>query len=452
MATMLNIKLTIFCLFCWLLSSIHTQAQDSTAIENFSLDQCIQYALDNNQNIGKASLQIKIAQAEVGEFLAQGLPQVSGIVDLNYNPVLRRVFLEGGNDGGTVASFGLTFGGDASVAIQQLIVDGSYFVGLKAARTFKDVSKKEFILTKIDVIEAVTKAYLSILINKEALRLANDSYERLDTLLKETRVLYENGFVEEIDVDRVELNFNNVLIERDRLQRLLYINYDLLKFQMGMPLHEQIKLSTTLDEINFTYNDSYEQEFEYSQRIEYSILETNQTLAELDLKRNYSTFGPTLSAYGNVGALFGSSKFSDFTNFNERWFGYTSVGLKLQVPVLLGLKRFKTIQKNKLTIQQIEYDFSKLKNGIDLEIKQAKAAMENNIQKLEIQQKNMKLAEKVFQVARIKYNQGAGSNIEIINADNSYKEARNNYYLALYNAINAHIDLDKALGRLGTNY
>ena len=64
----------------------------------------------------------------------------------------------------------------------------------------------------------------------------------------------------------------------------------------------------------------------------------------------------------------------------------------------------------------------------------------------------MKLAEEVYETARIKYQEGVGSNLEVIEADNAYVAAQTKYYNALYDALLSKIELEKALGVLDVNY
>jgi outer membrane protein TolC len=122
--------------------------------------------------------------------------------------------------------------------------------------------------------------------------------------------------------------------------------------------------------------------------------------------------------------------------------------VQLNVPIFDGLQKYYKVQQSKLALQKTEQSQELLKNSIDLEIRQAAVTLTNALESLKSQQRNMELAQEIERVTRIKYQQGVGSNIEVINAVSSYREAQTNYYTALYDAVIARIDYRKATGIL----
>ncbi|MEM9325745.1 MAG: TolC family protein, partial [Bacteroidota bacterium] len=212
-----------------------------------SLQQCIDYALENNEQLKITDLGKDDADAQVGEVMAIGLPQVNIDGGVNYNYRVQRSIVDATNFNpdlpeGTEAeiAFGLPYDGNIVLGARQLIFDGSYFVGLQAAKTLRELASKDHIRNEIDIIESVAKAYYTVLVNTERLELLDRNYSRLDTLLYETSQMFENGFAEKIDVDRIRVNFNNVRVDRQRARRLNDVAMNLLKFQMGMDLKQSI--------------------------------------------------------------------------------------------------------------------------------------------------------------------------------------------------------------------
>jgi outer membrane protein TolC len=122
--------------------------------------------------------------------------------------------------------------------------------------------------------------------------------------------------------------------------------------------------------------------------------------------------------------------------------------LNLNIPLFSGLQRTYKVQQEKLELKKIENGFKSLEKGIDLEIKQATINYQNSIEALKSQEENMGLAENVAKVTKIKYEQGVGSNLEVIDAESSLRETQVNYYNALFDASIAKTDLDKAFGKL----
>ena len=419
-----------------------------------SLQECITYAIENNQNVKNAQLSLDISRYRVGEILADGLPQLSANADLGYNFKVPTSFIPAeffGGEPGTFSpvQFSPAYNGSAGIDLSQMIFDGSYFVGLKASRTYTDLSRKDKIKSEIDVIEAVSKGYYLALVNHDQRELIDKSYSRLDTLLQDTRAMLEAGFAEQIDVDRILVQFNNIKVEKENFEKTLELSYALLKFQMGMDINAPLELKDRISDIQFeVLEPDYGAGFNYNDRIEFSTLQTNFDLVSLDIKNTQVRYLPKIDLYGRYGASTGAGSFSDLMAFGDRWFGLGVVGMRLNVPIFDGLRKSRQIQQKRLQLQQIEISQDQLQKNIDVEIQRATTNLKKNIDNMIAQRENMELAENVYNVTKIKYEAGVGSNTDVINADSSYKEAQTNYHSAVYNALVAKVDLEKAYGKL----
>ena len=428
--------------------------QGKAQVEQYpiSLQEAVDYALVHNQNILNAQLDVVSAEAFVKENIATGLPQINGNIDLADNFELPTSFLPaeffpGGTPGEKLpVQFGTKYSGNAVIDANQMLFDGVFFVGLEAARTFQKLSTKEHVKTKIDVIEAVTKAYYNVLVSKLTLELVEKNYGRLDTLLNETKAMYESGFAERIDVSRVQVQYNNINVNKNNSGKMLAISESLLKFQMGMPIENQITLT---DELSLEMFDDVAQEaFTYDQRVEYSILQTRERLALLDIKRTKVDYLPKLDLYANIGAVAGTGSGASLFNLGNEWFWFGIVGVRMTIPIFDGLQKHRSVQQKEAKLNQVRNSYEFLKNSIDLEIQQTRVTYSNSVDFMNVQLENVKISEEVYNVTKIKYQQGVGSNIEVINADADYKEAQTNFFTALYSALLSKVDYDKALGKL----
>jgi len=219
-----------------------------------------------------------------------------------------------------------------------------------------------------------------------------------------------------------------------------------------MDVNSSLELKDRIDDIQFEMlEENFGSNFNYSDRIEFSQLQTNLDLVNLDIKNTQVRYLPTIDFYGRYGASTGAGSLSDLTSFGDNWFGLGVVGMRLNVPIFDGLRKSRQIQQKKLQAQQIEYSKDQLQKNIDVQIQQARTALKKSIDNMVAQRENMELAENVYNVAKIKYEAGVGSNIEVINADASFKEAQTNYHSSLYNALVAKVDLEKAFGKLLEN-
>jgi outer membrane protein TolC len=414
----------------------------------------VDYAITHQVQVKNSQIDLQNASAKINEIKAMGLPQVNGSVALTNNIVLQRAFIPAkifnpaAADGELIAAkFGVDNSGFASMSLSQLVFDGSYLLGLKASSVYKELSVKSVTQSKQQVAENVTKAYYGILVNEKRIGLLSLNLARLDTLLKETRELNKQGFVEKIDVQRLDVQANNLRTELENVNRLQELSYSLLKFQMGYPMEEPIRVTESLEKIELdTFNTNAAGDFSYTNRIEYSILQTQENLAELDLKSIKAGYLPRLVLNANYGYNAGANAFSDL--MTKQWFDNAAVTVALQIPIFEGFsKKYKAVQSEN-NLQKVRQSYGLLKSSIDLQRSQANITLKNALESMKEQKSNLDLANEISRVTRVKYQQGVGSNLEVLNAESSIKESQANYFTALYNALIAKVEVEKANGTL----
>jgi len=442
------IRLRKFYAGLFLLSSLVANAQ------SFSLKQAVDYAITHQVQVKNSQLDLQNASAKINEIKAMGLPQVNGSVALTNNIVLQRMFIPAkifnpaAAEGELIAAkFGVENSGFANVTLSQLVFDGTYLLGLKASSVYKDLAVKSVTQSKQQVAENVTKAYYGILVNEKRLGLLALNLARLDTLLKETRALNKQGFVEKIDVQRLDVQANNLRTELENVVRLQELSTTLLKFQMSYPMDEPIRLSETLDQVELsTLSLNPKGEFAYSNRIEYSILQTQENLAELDYKSIKAGYLPRLLLNANYGYNAGANAFGDL--MTKQWFDNSAITVSLQIPIFDGYsKKYKAIQSQN-NLQKVRQSYDLLKSSIDMQRSQANITLKNALESMKEQKANLDLANEISRVTRVKYQNGVGSNLEVLNAESSIKESQANYFTALYNALIAKVEVEKANGTL----
>ncbi|KAA3439921.1 TolC family protein [Rufibacter hautae] len=479
-------------LLAWLLTVLDplpSWAQEQA----FSLSQAIQFALQNRPSLKTLRNQEQIDKAKVGEVRAIGLPQVNAGVDISNNFIQQKAIVDfsafGG--GGQLNNFTITqqelssgqdivltptytvpegmsgpqaitfvqpWTGAAALSASQLLFDGSYLIGLRAASTYTQLSKKSTQQGEIETAEQVSKAYYSVLVAAEQIKLLDQNLTRLDTLLRQTSIMNRNGFVEKLDVDRLRVSYNNLKIDRDRAQRLLTLGEQLLKFQMGYPQAQPILLTDQLNESSLATGKPKVNygTFAYANRIEYSILETQRDLALLQQRNIKSGYLPRLllnANYGYNGVGKSASSLLDVraganNTTTRNWFDFGVVGLSLQVPIFDGLRKSYQVQQSRIQLENVKLGFEQLQQAIDLELRQSDVTVENTMSVLRAQRQNLELAEEIARVSRIKYQEGVGSNLEVITAETDLRAAQTSYYSALYDALIAQIDADRATGAL----
>lgn len=435
----------VFCLF----TVVSVKAQTPNSPASFSLKEAIDYAQNHQTSILNASIDEEIAKNTVKKTIGIGLPQVNGSVNFQDFLKVPTNLLPGeffGKPGTQIpVRFGVQYQSSLGLELNQLLFDGSYLVGLQATKTFKELSNKNLKRSRIETTVAVTKAYYSVLVSNEQLSLLDANMARLKKSLNDTEALFKNGFVEKIDVDRLTVMNNNLETERGNVIRLLELNVNLLKFQMGMNIQFKLLLKDSIRSLQVEESIAVKDTSAFQNRIEYSLLETQKKLNELDLKRYKSLFLPSLSAFGSTSR---SLQSNEFLNLTDRSFPTTVIGFRLSVPLISGGIKTYQVRNAKLEVLKTENNLVNLRNGINLEVEQAQTVYRNGLKSLENQKRNMELAQEVLRVTKIKYEQGVGSSIEVTTAETSLKESQNNYINALYDLLINKVNVDRALGKI----
>lgn len=425
-----------------------------SAQTEYSLQQAIEYALLNNENVLNAELNRRDAEAQVFETRADGLPQITAGFDFNNNLVIQkspipRAFISGNPDdeGVVQVAFGAQYSGNFGINATQMIWDGSFFIGLQAAKTLREMVVVDKVKAEIDVIEMVTKAYYLVLVNETRIALIDANISNLDSTLRETRALYENGFVERIDISRLMVQMNNLEAERKGVEQGVAVSKNLLKMSMGMPVREEVTLTDPLEDIDFDYNLADVNNFSLQERVEVQQINYLRKLAELDIKNTYSQYIPKVELRAGWGRNTGTNSFGDVWR-GDQWFTNSAIGLNVSIPVFDGLRKKYTVQRKKIQLETLDNQYKQLTNSLTQDLINAREALDVSLERLEVQKVNLDLAKEVSEITREKYREGVGSNLEVLNAEKDYKESETNYLTALYDAIIAKVDLNKALGQL----
>ncbi len=427
----------------------------ANAQSGITLQDAINYAIANNEELKNAKVATLDADAQVFETRADGLPQVNANFGYNNNTqipvnlVPANVFDPNAPaDEIAAVRFGIQHQSNFNVTATQMIWDGSFFIGLQAAKMLKEKVLVDEEKTKLDVIEQVTKAYYLVLVNEVRTDLIDTNISTIESTLEDTRALYENGFAEKIDVTRLQVQLNNLKTERQGVEQGIASSKNLLKLTMGMPVTKEVNLIGDLDGLDFGYSLSDVNEFNVQERIEARQMDYLKNLAELDIKNVYSQYIPKVTFNAGWGRNSGNDSFGNLWNNNRQWFTNSSIGINVSIPIFDGLRKKYTVARKKYQLETLDNQYSLLTNSLQQQLLNAQEALDVNLQRLEVQKENMALAKEVGDITREKYTEGVGSNLELINSEKDYKEAEINYLNALYQAIIAKVDLDKALGKL----
>ncbi len=440
------IKLLLFLLSFFAFTQSFAQQTNS-----FSATQAVDYALKNSAQVKNALIDIEIQRQTNKEITAMAYPQINGNISINDYLSLPTSLIPAEFTGGPPGTFiplkfgtkySATYGGD----LQQILFDGQVFVGLQARKTAIDFSIKTAEVTREMIKANIYKIYYQLVVGHKQIESIDANITRFEKLLHDTREIYKNGFAEKLDVDKVEVQLNNLNTEKLKAQNQLEAGLEALKFLMSMPQKENLVLTDSLTEEELRTN-ILDETYNYNDRKEFQLLSLGAKLNEFNIRRYKLSKIPTVSGFANYSKNAQRQKFNFFKG-NGDWFTTSLIGLKVNVPIFDGGARNARIQKAKLDLQKTNNNIEQLKLSIDNDVEQARLKMKNALATMESQKRNIELAEKVYSTTKLKYEQGLGSNQEIYNAQTELKVAQNNYYSSLYDAITAKIDYLKAAGKL----
>lgn len=449
-----------------LLLAIAGQAQR----HEFSARQAADYASKNNVQVKNALLDVQIQQQTNREITASAYPQINASGSLNYYPNVSVQtfpnFIAAGTygvlaDEGVVngsgqpiktpsdfgfiqAQFGTKFVNTAGASLQQLLFDGQVFVGLQARRASIDFRNKAVEVTEEAIRANVYKVYYQLAASKSQIAILDANIANVQKFLSDTRKSFENGFAEKLDINKLEVQVNNLQTERQKALNNISNGYIGLKFLMGMPIRDTLILtdSVTYEDIRTGVLDATQ--YQYENRKEFQYAQLGLKLGEYNIRRYKLSKLPTVALSSNFNYLRQANNFG----FGGQWFPSSLIGLNVNVPIFDGFARKARIERAQLEQQQNLNNIENLKLNIDQEVAQALNSYTNALATLETQKRNRELAEQVYNTTRLKFQEGIGSSTEISSAQTDLQTAQNNFILALYDASNARIDFLRATGRL----
>lgn len=430
-------------------TTIVAQVADSGTTHEFTLQEALGYGLQHNVQVKNALVDILIQEQTNRGVAAAALPSVNASGSLTNNLKLQTTLLPGeflGQPAGTFVpvTFGTKYITSAGVDLNQVLFDGQVFIGLKARKTSMEWKNAQAEVTKELIRTNIYKVYYQLVVSRTQMELVNANIDMITKLKHDTKLMYENGVAEKLDIDKSDVQLTNLETEKQKLLVSIANGYNGLKVLLGMPVSDKLILSDTLSEDQIKSGILISDDFNYTQRNDYKSLQLTKTLDEFNVKRYQYSKLPTLKFV----ASYSKQSQQNELKFTGDWFTSSFVGLQLNIPIFAGFGNNAKIKEAGFELQKIDNQLYDMRQTIDNEITTAKNNFTSAISIMDYQKKNMALAQKVYDQTKKKYEVGSGSQTEINTAQTDLKAAQTNYISALYDAVVAKIDFLKATGRL----
>jgi outer membrane protein TolC len=345
------------------------------------------------------------------------------------------------------AQFGVPWQASAGFAFQQLLFQSDVFVGLQARSTAIKYADLNIKAMEDSVRSNVLRSYYAVLIAEKRSRFLDEGVTRLTKLSYDQQQLYKNGFAEHLDIDRTQVTLNNLKSTQIQVRNFIQLGYASLKFAIGINQIDSLSLTDSLSVDIIKQNILDTTGFHYADRNEIKILNTVVELQQLDLKRYKLAYIPTVAAFWNYSKSAQRNSF-DFLDFSKKWFSSNVAGVSVSVPIFDGFQKARKIEQSQLSLQKVQNTLKNVERVIDLQREISYDLFRNSITTLDIQERNLELAAKVYASTKKKYEQGLGSSFEVLQTEQSYEDAQSNYFQSLYDAVIAKISYQRAIGKL----
>lgn len=441
-----------------------------TGQQSFTLDDAVKYATEHSNAIKLKDIAAQDANAQVNEFKSIGIPKVNGFVNYQYYLAVPRQPVA---DFITPSVYGVLFDEKviperelgppnvfkftffqpnqlaAGIEASSMLFDGSYLYGVKAAKLYRDLVAQEKNITAFQLKTNVTKAYSAVLIAIENKNVLAKNLQNIEKSLNEVKALYSNGFAESLDVDRLQLSFDNLTTELERINQMIELSKNVLKFQMNYPSASDIILTDGLESVigkNVENVPADVENLDYNQRPEYGLITLGESLNDLDYKRTKAGYLPTARAFASAqGSL---QRTNLFDNDETGVIPQSVVGLSVNVPIYDGGDKSAKLQRIRLKKEKTAIEKQDFEKSMTLQVKNALLTYENAKKIVQNRKKSVEINQNIFNKTLIKFKEGVGSSVEVTQAESSLYQAQGAYTNALYDLLTSNIELQSTLGKL----
>lgn len=422
--------------------------------KELTLKDAINYALENKADARKAKLSVENSEYQIEEVRARALPTITANGNLTFNPILQLNALPGqffgGPEGSVIlAPLGQKWSSTAGVNLTQNIFDQSVFTGLKAAKTTREFYQVNAQLTEEQVIERVANNYYQVYVQRQKLRVIDSTYKNTTEVRDIIKGQFDSGLARKIDLDRMNVNLSNIKTQRQQILNAVQLQENTLKFYMGMPIETKISIPET--EFQVTPLNLAETP-DATNLTQYQLLKKQEQLYYYNKKAMQAEYYPTLAltaGYNYIGQgpqLPWFAKSSD----NVYWSDFSILGANLTVPIFNGFATRSRVRQADIELRRTKEDLIDTKLSLDLAYQNARTQISNSLITIANQKENVQLAQDVLDNTQNNYQQGLATLTDLLDAENSYIEAQNNYTTALLDFKLAEVQLIKAKGELKT--
>lgn len=433
-------KIFLFCIALGTFSAMQAQ-------EMLTLSQCLQMAVDNNLSLQKSRNEIAKGKYSISENQAKLLPQINAVAQLNDNFTPPVSVTDGSAYGKPYnVTKTLQYNASAGLQLQMPLYNQMVYTAIDIAKIADQLNKLSYEKAREDLIIQTAKMYYMAQNTSEQIRLVNDNIKRLEELRDITQAFYDNQMSLEVDLKRVNLNIENLTVQRDNAVAMLEQQYTMLKYVIDYPADKNIKVT----DVNPNQIETVKADGLNVNLYELQLLQQKKELTQKQIKLAKDGYLPSVS-------LTGSLMYSAFTDKIEHWihsgdsnhwYGSNGLGVQLRVPVFDGFEKRSKIRKAKVEAESARIGYEDALKGMQTNYVNAVSEVNNSQRNYKKQLDNYVLAQDVYNVTADQYKEGVTSMTAVLQDEMRMSEAMNNYLNAYYRYKVANLSLLKLTGQL----
>ncbi|NNE54962.1 MAG: TolC family protein [Flavobacteriales bacterium] len=443
---------------------------------SFSLPEAQAHAIQHSYDVQNARFDAEKARRQVQETISIGLPQVSGSIDyqnfidiptqvapadaFGFPPYLNEFLVGVSQETGVPinapeqdpnAISELQFGAPqtmtAGVSVSQLIFDGSYFVGLQASEAYAKLMEGAIRKSEQEVKDQTAQTYYGVLVADENVDVLEQSVDLMIKTVDETKKLYASGFMEEQDVDQLQLTLTDLQNRLSYAQQQRDLALLMLKFNLGLSMDASVVLTDTVESLLAAEGETLQAAvFSPTTSVDYKNQEEYLTLMNLNHKNEKVKGLPSIGAFYNYQRNAQRDKFN-FLDFDEKWYPIQIWGVQMNVPIWTSFQGKHRAEQARVDVERAEMQLEQVKSGLEMEYQSAVAEYTFAQKNYDTQKASMELAQRIFDTTQKKYQQGVSSSMDLTQAENQLLTTHGNFINATLQLLTSRSRLNKALGR-----
>lgn len=409
------------------------EVREVPATLNLSLAEAQDYAVETNRSLRNASLAVQKAYAQRWQTIASMLP--SADLSWGYTSMMGYKMNFGGMpiempDNGTL---GVT----AAVGI-----NGQAIVGALLNNVAIDMQKLNLQQSEDNLRANVKTSYASVLVLQNVVTLLESSLANIEQMAEMTQRSVEVGAAEQTTADLIQVRVNTLKNNINANLRSTQLALNALKVLLDVPANTELVLTSTLED--FLSAEAVLKllgyDFALENNLNYQLLEKNVELAKKNVHMAGWAYGPTVAlAYQySKKDYFGEKEGFNMTPPN-------AVSLNISMPLWSSGKRAAGVVEKKIALEEARNTFAETANNLGIQNEQLRYNLQNGYETYMNEKDNMEVTQRVFESTTNKFNQGAASNLDLVNASNDLITAQSSYVQAVLTLVNAQVELEKFL-------